>query len=129
MRLVEPARRYSSIEEFYAEVPDADRRLSAELEFGVHWTEPHENGWTFPRSRLTWVENTGELIVVREPRFSALHPAPVKVIAVIEGRETIEHVLDGWAHECRTEGLGWVYMRLRQIEREELGVVNEEACS
>lgn len=117
MKIVDPPLRYQSIEAFYADADDALRRHSAELDFGVHWTEPHEVGWTFPRSRLTWVENTGELIVVRTSmlfRRDPQSPAAVKVIAVVEGRDAIESVLEGWALRCKSEGLGWVYHQLKQ---------------
>lgn len=110
MKLVSPPRHYATVEDFYAEVPDADRRLSSEWDLGVHWTEPFETGWTWPRSRLTWVEKTGELIVVRHHRFSSRDT--VKVIAVIESREELERVLEGWAQRCKPEGLAWVYGRL-----------------
>jgi hypothetical protein len=116
MKVLRPPLRYPSIEAFYAELPDVDRRLSPELAFGCHWTEPNEIGWTWPRSSLLWVENTGELVVIRKGQFSRRTPPTLKVIAVIEGRDTVEKVLDGWAHHCRAEGLAWVYGRIESAE-------------
>ena len=47
------------IEEFYA--ADERRRRSAELEFGRDWHD--ENG----RCAVSWIEDTGELYLMREP--------------------------------------------------------------
>jgi hypothetical protein len=110
VKLLTPPLHYRTLEDFFSEVPDVDRRLSPSVSFGDGWTEPNERGWTWPRSQLRWFRRTGELIVVRHHRFSRRDT--VKVIAVIEGRAEIERILDGWAVHCGSEGLGWVYDRL-----------------
>ena len=48
------------IEEFYD--GDPRRRPSAEIELGTEWRDAHGI-----RYELTWVEDTGELYVMREP--------------------------------------------------------------
>ena len=47
------------IEDFYS--ADERRRKSAELEFGTDWSD--QNG----RCEVSWVEDTGEVYVMREP--------------------------------------------------------------
>jgi DNA-directed RNA polymerase subunit RPC12/RpoP len=108
VKLIRPPRRYAPVEAFYAELPDIDRRFSIEVDFGVWWTKPNE---VWPHYRLSWVENTGELIEV-ELRGK---DASICVLAVIQGRAAIEHVLYGWAQRCAPEGLRWVYRRLESL--------------
>jgi hypothetical protein len=94
------------IEEFY----DADqrRRRSAEIELGIEWRDK-----AGVRYELNWVEDTGELYVMREPvppewsdPFGGIHvnagdQAPtdgmtVAVVAHISTRAELERVLAGW---------------------------------
>ena len=84
------------IEEFYA--ADERRRQSAELEFGRDWND--ENG----RCGVSWVEDTGELYLMREPnagvwgdafgdmraRPVSEHALGVEVLGVVPGRSAIE---------------------------------------
>ena len=79
------------IEEFYA--ADERRRHSAELEFGRDWTEAGS------RCEVSWVEDTGELYLMREPASTVVgdafgdmrvlnvseHDLVVEVLGVIEG--------------------------------------------
>jgi hypothetical protein len=97
------------IEEFY----DADerRRRSAELELGRDWHDQYQ-----VRYELNWVEDTGELYVMREPYayesldpFGGIHVAgthgvdeaevegmTVSVVGTVADRQTLEQALEGW---------------------------------
>lgn len=103
-------KRYSSVEEFYDELPV--RRRSGELDFGVNWhEEAGEAGALFGHPwLLALVLETGELYAKQlghGPDFSA---APVELLAVFPGgRAEAERVLAGWElleHPQRT--LDWV---------------------
>jgi hypothetical protein len=113
------------IEEFYDE--DQRRRESAEVELGTEWRDARG-----VRYELNWVEETGELYVMREPPppawegpFGDIHVrtgkrAPiegmtVQVVAHIRSHEELERVLDGWqAAMAGPEGVEWLARRLRE---------------
>jgi hypothetical protein len=93
------------IDEFYE--ADPRRRASAELELGTEWRDA--NG---VRHELNYVEDTGELYVLREPwphevgdpfggvHFSispgSEHTMTVHVIAHIDTVDQVHKILDGW---------------------------------
>jgi hypothetical protein len=99
------------IEEFYD--GDPRRRPSAEIELGTDWHDAHGT-----RYEVNWVEDTGELYVMREPvphavedPFGGLH---FSMRAREEGQMTV-HVLDGWPDAMvRDGGAEWLADRLRQ---------------
>jgi hypothetical protein len=111
------------IDEFYE--GDPRRRPSAELELGTEWKDAdgvnHE---------LNYVEDTGELYVLREPAphvsedpFGGLHfsvppgydkKMTVHVIAKIETKDDLHRILDGWQQAMTSEdGAQWLGDRLR----------------
>ena len=111
------------IDEFYE--ADPRRRASAELELGTEWKDAdgvnHE---------LNYVEDTGELYVLREPAphvsedpFGGLHvKAPpgydkkmtVHVIANIATKDEVHSILNGWQEAMTSEdGAQWLGDRLR----------------
>lgn len=115
------------IEEFY----DADprRRSSAELELGQDWHDAHG-----VRYELSWVEDTGELYVMREPvptewatPFGGIHARgshstderevagmTVAVVATVSTREQLDKVLEGWEDAiASTDSIAWLVDRLR----------------
>lgn len=115
------------IEEFY----DADprRRRSAEVELGEDWHDSHG-----VRYELSWVEDTGELYVMREPApsgwatpFGGIHARGahstdeqevegmvIDVVASIPSRQRLDEVLAGWEDaESSPDGIGWLVERLR----------------
>jgi hypothetical protein len=111
------------IEEFY----DADprRRPSAEIELGTDWHDAHGT-----RYELNWVEETGELYVMREPvphetadPFGGLHfsmrsneekKMTVHVVAQIDSLEKLHQVLEGWQDAVQLNGgAEWLAERLR----------------
>jgi hypothetical protein len=111
------------IEEFY----DADqrRRPSAEIELGTEW---HDAGGT--RYEVSWVEDTGELYVMREPvphvtedPFGGIHPSmgpsdekkmTVQVVAQVATLDQLHKILDGWQGAMAGDGgAEWLAQRLR----------------
>jgi hypothetical protein len=112
------------IEEFYD--GDSRRRPSAEIELGTEWHDTHGT-----RYEVSWVEDTGELYVMREPvphivgdPFGGLHPSiraqeemkmTVHVVAQIATHDELETILAGWAEAMAGDGgAEWLAQRLRQ---------------
>jgi len=113
------------IEEFY----DADerRRRSAEVELGTEW---HDKAGI--RYELVWVEDTGELYVMREPApyetldpFGGIHvnikeDSPVDgmtvgVIGSIPSRDELHAVLAGWEEAMgQPDSTAWLLDRLER---------------
>jgi hypothetical protein len=111
------------IDEFYE--GDPRRRVSAELELGTDWMDADN-----VRHELNYVEDTGELYVLREPAphvredpFGGLHVSAspdydnkmtVHVIAMIPTKDDVHRILDGW-QEAMTgpNGPDWLGDRLR----------------
>jgi len=112
------------IDEFY----DADprRRASAELELGSEWV-----GKDGVNHELNYVEDTGELYVLREPAphvtedpFGGIHVSTpegyddkitVHVIAKIDSVESVHQILDGWQEAMRgKDATEWLGQHLRQ---------------
>ena len=111
------------IEEFY----DADdrRRQSTEVELGTEW---HDAAGV--RYELNWVQDTGEVYVMREPvphewedPFGGIHVnvgpgAPVdamtvQVVAQVATRELLEEIFSGWQEVmARPDSVGWVVERI-----------------
>ena len=107
------------IEEFYA--ADERRRHSAELEFGRDWTD---GGL---RCEVSWVEDTGELYLMREPdggvvgdafgdmvvRHVSEHDLEVEIVGVIEGRAVVSAVMSGWEQQMtKPDGIAWLRDRI-----------------
>jgi hypothetical protein len=107
------------IEEFYA--ADERRRHSAELEFGRDWSDAGR------RCEVSWVEDTGELYLMREPdgavvgdafgdmvvRHVSEHDLEVEIVGVIPGRDTIGAVMSGWEQQMpKPDGVAWLRDRI-----------------
>jgi hypothetical protein len=110
------------IEEFYE--ADERRRRSEEIEFGTDWGDVQG-----ARYELSWVADTGELYVMREPLvkmtedpfgdvFNAAVPTDTLSVAVvgwIPERAAVEDVLAGWQEAMAApNGIGWLAERLRE---------------
>jgi len=110
------------IDEFYD--GDARRRPSAEMELGGEWRDAYG-----VRYELNYVEDTGELYVMREPAphewedpFGGIHVSTqpgfdhnmtVRVVAQIENVETLHRVLSGWQDAMEGDnGVEWLAERL-----------------
>jgi hypothetical protein len=111
------------IEEFY----DADprRRPSAEIELGTEWRDVDGT-----RYEVSWLEDTGELYVMREPvphiqadpfggqRYSMGDfeeaEMTVQVVAQISSLEEVHRILDGWQAAMASDGgAEWLGERLK----------------
>jgi hypothetical protein len=111
------------IEEFYE--ADERRRQSSEIELGTEWRDDHNI-----RYELNWVQDTGEVYVMREPApyvtadpFGGIHtdirsntsPAgmTVAVVARIATRDELERVFNGWQTAmARSDGIAWLVERI-----------------
>lgn len=125
------------IEEFY----DADerRRNSVEVEFGQDWWDAYG-----VRHELSWVEDTGELYVMREPvasewatPFGGIHVRgahstdekeiegmSVAVVGTVPTRDDVDRLLEGWQRAIeRPDSVAWLVQRLR-----ERGVLRPDAA-
>jgi len=115
------------IEEFYA--IDERRRASAEVELGTDWRDSFG-----VRYELSWVQDTGELYVLREPvghqwidPFGGIHVAgtheadetevegmTVSVVGTVPDQVTLEGILDGWQEAMASpDSVAWLVDRLR----------------
>ena len=110
------------IEQFYAQ--DERRRRSAEVELGTEWKDGDG-----ARYELSWVADTGELYVMREPSapmtedpFGDVYQSAVPVgeitVAVvgwIPDQTTMEEIFQGW-QDAMTEpnSAAWIATRLRE---------------
>ncbi|MHB1503303.1 MAG: hypothetical protein ACYCTL_05205 [Acidimicrobiales bacterium] len=109
------------IEEFYE--ADERRRRSEEIELGQDWRDTHG-----ARYELSWVVDTGELYVMREPTvpmtedpfgdvFNTSFPVnelAVAVIGWIATQQELDALLDGWQQAMASpDGVGWLAERLR----------------
>ena len=111
------------IDEFYE--ADPRRRASAELELGTEWKD--DDG---VNHELNYVEDTGELYVLREPaphvredpfgglRFSTPpgydKKMTVHVIAKVDTTDDLHRILKGWQEAMtRENGAHWLGDRLR----------------
>jgi hypothetical protein len=107
------------IEEFYT--ADERRRHSAELEFGRDWSDAGR------RCEVSWVEDTGELYLMREPdggvvgdafgdmvvRHVSEHDLEVEIVGVIDGRDVISAVMSGWEQQMpKADGIAWLRDRI-----------------
>ena len=111
------------IEEFYA--ADERRRQSAELEFGREWHD--EAG----RAEVSWIEDTGELYLMREPAANVVgdafgdmvvrgvseHDLGVNVLGLVKGRDSIAAVMSGWEQAMgRPDGVAWLRDRVAHAD-------------
>lgn len=111
-------RGYASLEHFYDEEPPASRRRSCEVDYGVMWSDPLLPGQVppgFPRWRVAWVENTGEVYAVCASA-DGTGRCPVRLYGAVWGRDAAEELLDGWAEACPSTGsLAWLEARFRNL--------------
>lgn len=104
-----PAQRYPTLVAFYR--ADPARLDSRERDVGLWW----RNGKQSPIHRAAWIEETGELYLVR------LGPAAegggaVEVIARVADAERLEQALSGWRERCGMPGsLQWLRQRAARL--------------
>ncbi len=105
-----------NIEEFYSQ--DERRRNSIEIELGREWRDAAN-----VRYELSWIEDTGELYIMREPvpEFfedplggfhvdkEDLEGLQVMVLCTISSHERLVEVLAGWeAAMDASDGISWL---------------------
>jgi hypothetical protein len=101
--------RYRSLTNFYA--ADPRRVHSRERDVGLWWRERADG----PLHRAAWVNDTGELYLVR------LGPpdqggGEVEVLATVADHERLESVLEGWREQCgRPRSLTWLRERAGRL--------------
>ena len=118
---------FQDVETFYAD--DERRRRSPEWDYGVHW----QDGVTdWPRYRVSWVVETGDLYAVKPGVNGVLLLGNVPKVGeypytrtpgynawtVFKNMQPIEQVLAGWAEEP-VQSLEWVLYRLAKWELEQ----------
>jgi hypothetical protein len=102
-----PPERYRTLASFYNADP---RRIhSRERDIGLWWREGAEG----PLHRAAWVNDTGELYLVRlGPRAEG--GGTVELLATVADRERLESVLAGWRERCGDpRSLSWLRERAR----------------
>jgi len=102
---IPPARSYPSLVAFYNARPD--RLASREQDVGLWWRD----GADGPLHRAAWVEQTGELYLVRlcAPEQGG---GAVEVLARIDDAERLERTLAGWRERCgEPDSLRWLRSR------------------
>jgi len=105
------AARYPTLVAFYSAEPK--RLTSRERDVGLWW----RSGTDGPMHRAAWVQDTGELYLVR------LGPASdgggaVEVLAHADDAEALERALSGWRERCGMPGsLGWLRTRAARLGR------------
>jgi hypothetical protein len=92
------------VEEFYEQ--DPRRQTSDEVEFGRDWYEGDM------RFEVAWVAATGEVFAMAEPvsrRGISTESVTVEVLGVVDGRDSVDARLSGWAAAMPQSGdLAWV---------------------
>jgi len=105
------AERYPTLVSFYR--ADPARLASRERDVGLWWRSGKEG----PIHRAAWIEDTGELYVVR------LGPAAdgggrVEVIGLVSDAQGLEDALKGWRERCGMPGsLQWLRQRAARLGR------------
>ena len=109
------------LEEFYE--ADERRRASAEVEFGTEWKDGSDS-----RYELSWVQDTGELYIMREilppawedplgdivVQTTSSKDDTVVVVGRVESHDRVEEVLAGWQDAMgKPKGVEWLVERLR----------------
>jgi hypothetical protein len=104
-----PNARYGSLAEFYG--ADERRIGSRELDVGLWWREDADG----PLHRAAWVNDTGELYLVRLGTDTT-GGARVEVLARVADRSRLERVLDGWRERCgEPRSLDWLRERAEHL--------------
>ena len=113
--------RFPSVDAFYDD--DDRRRYSPEWDYGVWWRLSVEERW--PRWRVSWVCETGDLYAVRcagrslvillgnvPPAGMYPHGAGHDAWSAWHRAQPVEALLAGWAESIGT--LGWVVRRIAE---------------
>jgi hypothetical protein len=86
---------------------------SKESDVGLWWRETVDG----PLHRAAWVRDTGELYLARLGPVES-GGGEVEVLAVVDDRERLDDVLDGWREQCGMPGsLSWLRERAASLGR------------
>jgi hypothetical protein len=98
-----------TVDEFYD--GDQARLDSDEIEFGEEWLNADGD-----LCEVSWIKDTGELFVIRAPRWE---PLWVEVLAIIPTQAEVERVLEGWENAMlEPKGIEWVRNRVLRHDQE-----------
>jgi hypothetical protein len=98
--------RYRSLASFYT--ADERRIHSRELDVGLWWREEPDG----PLHRAAWVNDTGELYLVRLGSRED-GGGKVEVLATVAERGRVEEMLEGWRERCgELRSLSWLRRRV-----------------
>jgi hypothetical protein len=101
--------RYGSLSDFYG--ADLRRVDSRELDVGLWWREDADG----PLHRAAWVNETGELYLVRLGPLQE-GGGEVEVLATVAERDRLESVLEGWREQCGgARSLTWLRGRADRL--------------
>jgi len=107
----EAPERYPSLAAFYNSHPA--RLTSRELDVGLWWREESDG----PLHRAAWVNDTGELYLVRLGP-AALGGGRVEILATVADSEQLERLMVGWREHCgEPRSLSWLRERAASIGR------------
>jgi hypothetical protein len=104
-----PLTRYRSLSDFYTAEPS--RIHSREVDVGLWWRDSAAG----PLHRAAWVQDTGELYLVRlgSPDDGG---GSVELLAVVEEFDRLQAVLEGWREQCGApESLAWLRERVTRL--------------
>jgi hypothetical protein len=105
---------YACLADFYN--ANLRRLASRELDIGLWWREHSDD----PLHRAAWVQDTGELYLVRSGRPED-GGGGVELLAVVASRAELDDALAGWREYCgQPSSLSWLRAhaaRLRAVRR------------
>lgn len=122
--------RWSTVEEFYEQ--DTRRAEAREVDFGHRWQAYRR----WPEWRLTWLADTGEIILVAanlgpDPEEAASPmlqgpPAAVVLAGWAADEAQLRKALKGWEREQhRTAGIQWILDRVRRHLTRDMAVTEQ----
>ncbi len=105
-----PAVTWPSVAAFHA--ADRARASSREVVFGSDWYTARE----LPPWRASWIQATGEFVVVRRAGAREADHGPVELLAVVGTLGELELGLRGWWGMCGWAGsLPWLRGRVAEL--------------
>ncbi len=108
--MTSPGTTWPSVAAFHAATPA--RATSREVVFGSDWYTARE----LPPWRASWIQATGEFVIVQLTGATEPEHGPVELLAVIDALGKLEVGLRGWWGMCGWAGsLPWLRGRLTEL--------------